>query len=263
MVMKSRKLVILARGSLLALCTFAQSVSAEEIIPAASLVSSSTVREARSEGIDLQRLNAAPGVHIVDLKDSPFQGEAARKARQEISDQARLGSYETTESVRDLRATTTSRKGRSRRSISALDRTYSTVDEAQPHLQYEPASIRGTRLEHARLIEVATGGGIKDGRWSGVTRTWEVPGLGMVQLDESEFKETGGSITLVREWLNTEVGGKPATLKTMRSPQGKILVSLAWLSDTTDYRLDLQPSDGAVSKANEEALMAIANRLNR
>jgi hypothetical protein len=53
---------------------------------------------------------------------------------------------------------------------------------------------------------------LKDGRWSGLSRSWEVAGLGFVELSESEYRESGGSITLVKEWVNADVNGHPATI---------------------------------------------------
>jgi hypothetical protein len=259
--MTIKRYIVFACACLPCAAALAQDPPPGEVVSAASLVSPSMSRDAQAKGIDLSKMDASPGVHVVDLADSPFMGLAAEKVAHELEEQARLGSYTSDVPVPDLRNAVTTGKRRSRRSLNALDRSYGSVTEARPHLQYEPLSVKGSRLDGARLLDVATGGGIKDGRWSGVTRTWDVAGLGTVRLDESEFKETGGSITVVREWLNAEVRGRPATLKTMRSAGGKVLVSLSWLSDSTDYRFDLQPLDATATKANEEALLAIANQL--
>jgi hypothetical protein len=261
MVMTIKRGVVFVSACLASQVAMAQGASPDELVSATSLVPPAASRDAQAEGIDLSKMNVSPGVHIVDLANSPFNGPAAEKVVRELGEQARLGSYTADVPIPDLRGTVTSGKRRSRRSVNALDRSYASIAEARPHLQFEPAPIKGSRLEDARLLDVATGGGIKDGRWSGVTRTWDVAGLGTVRLDESEFKETGGSITVVREWLNAAVRGRPATVKTMRSTDGKVLVSVSWLSDTTDYRLDLQPLDATATKANEGALLALANQL--
>jgi hypothetical protein len=128
-------------------------------------------------------------------------------------------------------------------------------------LRYAPISVAGTRLEHVPMIEATTAGGIAGGRWSGVTRSWDVPGLGFIQLDESEYQESGGSITLVKEWLNTEVNGHPATVKTMKSPDGATLVSVGWVNESTDFRLDLQPVNRDATEINQEAMLELARSL--
>jgi hypothetical protein len=80
-------------------------------------------------------------------------------------------------------------------------------------------------------------------------------------LDESEYRESGGSITVVQEWLNTDVNGTPASIQTKRERRGKALVALAWVTDSTVFRMNLQPLDPAAVKSNEEALLALARSL--
>jgi hypothetical protein len=111
------------------------------------------------------------------------------------------------------------------------------------------------------MVEATTAGGVSDGRWSGVTRSWDMAGLGFVRLDESEYRETGGSITLVKEWLNSEVNGHPAMLKTMRSDDGATLVSISWVTDSTDFRLDLQPVHADAVEENQQTLLKLARSL--
>lgn len=138
-----------------------------------------------------------------------------------------------------------------------------SLESIRPHLRYEPISVRGTILEKTPLVEATTAGGLYEGRWTGVTRAWEVPRLGYVQLDESEYRESEGSITFVQDWLNTEVNGRPASIQTTRERRGKALVSLGWVTDSTVFRLGLQPRDPAAVKANEESLLALARSLGR
>lgn len=242
----------------------AQTHSPQAIEPASSLVSPAAVLDSMNQNIDLTRLSTKPGVHIVPLDESAFRGPLAIAIRQEIREQAVHGSYApTTGGVPDLRTSLRTTRASSGTRIATLDRTYRTIKQARPHLRFEPASVAGTILEHADLRQVATGGEIAAGRWSGVTRLWEIPALGLVQLDESEFRETGGSITLVKEWLNATVGQFPATLKTMRTGAGSTLISVAWVTDTTSYRLDLQPTDSTEGRANEQALLALANAIGQ
>jgi hypothetical protein len=229
--------------------------------PASRIVGAASTAHALQQGVDMARISTAPGVHIVPLDESPYRGALANTIRREIRSQATHGSYipESGE-VPDLR----SWLDRAPSAImlrTALDGTYGSVAEARPHLQFAPASVEKTILHSARLARVDTAGGVSEGRWSGVTRTWDVAGLGIVKLDESEFKTTGGSITLVREWLNTTVSGRPASIKTMRGHSGGTLVSVAWTTDSTSYRLDLQPTDEGAIELNQQRLLEMANAI--
>lgn len=230
-----------------------ESARADYLQPAAGMVIG-----ARLQGIDLGRLRSSPGLHIVALDDSPFRGPVAERMRADIAQQASSGSYapESGE-VPNLRRATHAAIS----SGSLSSKRYRALTDILPHLRYPPIALDGTVLEGLPMVEATTAGGVSDGRWSGVTRSWDVAGLGFVQLDESEYRETGGSITLVKEWLNSDVNGHPATLKTMRPENGATLVSISWVTDTTDFRLDLQPVHAEAVEANQRTLLDLARSL--
>ncbi len=219
------------------------------------------IEAARADGLDLGRVPSSPGLHIVDLDDSPFLGPVAERIREEIAEQAKAGSYEAYGGrVPDLRLDTATVQATAGAN-SEPDKRYRSLVDIRRHLRYAPISLKGTLLESQPMIEATTAGGVTDGRWSGVTRSWDIAGLGFVRLDESEYKETGGSITLVKEWLNSEVNGHPASVKTMRSADGTALVSVGWVTETTDFRLDLQPVHPEAVEANQQVLLELANGL--
>jgi hypothetical protein len=240
-------------------------VHAEEMVPVDSVAAEAhmpreAIKRAKAAGIDMTRVPASPGLHIVPLDQSPFVGSAAGQAARELADQAAKGAHVARSGeVPDLRTAGRRPGSRSRRSVSSAP--HPSLESIRPRLRYEPISVRGTILEKAPLSEATTAGGLRDGRWTGVTRAWEVPGLGYVQLDESEYRESGGSITVVQEWLNTDVNGTPASIQTKRERRGKALVALAWVTDSTVFRMNLQPLDPAAVKSNEEALLALARSL--
>lgn len=229
------------------------------VAPASSLMSSAAQDQAMQAGVDFSRLSTQPGVHIVPLDASPYTGSLAAQIRRDIQMQAELGRV----IASDDGAPTTRSAARTGSTWFDrwLDKTYPTLAAARPALRYEPIGVSRTVLGQAFLKEVYPSGKLDRGLWSGVTRTWRVAGLGDVQLSESEHRESGTSITLIREWLNAEVSGVPASLKTVRSTSGKTIVTLAWVSDSTSYQLDLKPLDANALKANEQALMAMANGL--
>jgi hypothetical protein len=226
---------------------------------ASALVSDQTRTAALAAGLDLRHVSTAPGIHIVPLEASPYTGELAERIRRDIKMQAVRGSYLSTEMpaqpTRASRSTGRSRLDR------WLDRTYPSIEAARPHLRFEPASLAQTALSSVPVNEVYPSGKLHEGLWSGVTRSWSVAGLGDVQLSEAEHRESGTSITLIREWLNNEVAGVPATLKTERYVTGGAVVSLAWVTDTTSYKLELKPVDPSAIKTNEQWLLEVAHGL--
>ena len=252
---------LIACGSSAAVDTHAEDARAVDSVAAQTHMPPAEIKQAELAGLDMTRVPASPGLHIVPLEQSPFVGAVGRQAAREFADREKKGSLIVRAGeVPDLRAATrSSGTGRHRRSLTETPRR--SLESIRPQLRYEPISVAGTVLEKAELVEASTAGGLRDGRWTGVTRAWEVPGLGYVQLDESEYRESGGSITVVKEWLNAEVNGSPASIQTKRERRGKALVSLGWITDSTTYRLDLQPRDPAAVKANETALLDLARSL--
>lgn len=246
-------------------CGLVTDVQAEEAAPTDSVAAQAhmpqeEIKQAKAIGIDMTRLPASPGLHIVPLDQSPFVGAAARQSARELAEQATKGAHIARPGeVPDLRAAGRRPGGRSRRAVT--DAPHRSLESVRPQLRYEPVSVRGSILENTPLVEATTAGGLRDGRWTGLTRAWEVPGLGYVQLDESEYRESGGSITIVQEWLNTDVNGSPASIQTKKERRGKALVSLAWATDSTVFRMYLQPLDPAAVKSNQEALLALARSL--
>ncbi|MET0937211.1 MAG: hypothetical protein ABWX83_14545 [Luteibacter sp.] len=211
--------------------------------------------------IDFSRLDLTPGLHIVPLAESSFTGSSADRVRAEMAERAQTGlqSAEPGE-VPDLRlaARTVTPAGAL---ASPLDRRYHSLEEILPRLRYVPIALTGTVRELSPMVEATTAGGLSEGKWTGISRSWDVAGLGFIQLDESEYKDSGGSITLVRELLNSDVNGHPATVRTVRSADGATLVSVSWVTETTTRRLNLQPVDPAATKANEQALLSLARSL--
>jgi hypothetical protein len=241
--------------------SYAGGLHAEESTTELPRPSVQMAEAARKDGLDLGRVPSLPGLHIVALADSPFLGPVAERIREEISEQARAGSYQADgDRVPDLRLATATARATAGPS-PMIDKQYLSLAEIRSHLRYAPISLKGTLLESHPMVEATTAGGVTDGRWSGVTRSWDIAGFGFVRLDESEYKESGGSITVVKEWLNSEVNGHPASAKTMRSADGTTLVSVGWVTDTTDIRLDLQPVHPEAVEANQRALLELARAL--
>lgn len=214
---------------------------------------------ARREGdLDISRIPRSPGLHVVPLNESPFVGALAAKIEQDIAEQSSRGLHQA-EEVPDVRASLAQVRSSA---VGGNEEVFTTLPQIKPHLYYEPASISQTVLEGLPLVDVSTAGGRREGRWTGLSRSWEVVGLGLVQLDESEYADGDGSVTVIKEWLNTDINGQPGTIQTMRGPDGATQVSLGWVTDHKVMRLNLQPLDPAALIPNQEALLAMARSIH-
>lgn len=256
--MKKILYVSFLSASLFSACASASSTLVD--VPAQSGNSSAVSDDtsATSEGdLDISRIPMSPGLHVVPLNESPFVGALAAKIEQDIAEQSSRGVH-TAEDIPDVRASLAHVRSSA---LGGNEEVFTTLSQVKPHLYYEPASISQTLLEGLPLVDVSTAGGNRDGRWTGLSRSWEVAGLGLVQLDESEYADGGGSVTVIKEWLNTDINGQPGTIQTMRGPDGATQVSLGWVTDHKVMRLNLQPVDPDALAPNQEALLTMARSI--
>ncbi|KAF1004879.1 MAG: hypothetical protein GAK28_03713 [Luteibacter sp.] len=224
-------------------------------------MSPQSVHQAQEDGVDMKRISALSGVHILSLDESPYVGLLAEQIRRELAEQEASGAASVSAAeVRDLR-----KESRRIRRSTVEGRNGGTfgrsISDIRSQLHYEPISISGSVLDGVPLTDIATSGGLQDGRWTGTMRSWDVPALGFIELSEYEYKGGGGSITLVKETLNVDIHGYPGALKVSRSDDGVTILSLGWVTDRSVYRLDLQPLDHQQVQANRDALLAVARAL--
>lgn len=253
------EIIVVALAASLSLQVFASSSPQRVTAPASAFVSSDTRNEALAGGVDLDRMSTAPGVYIVPLADSPYTGDVALQIQREIAMRAADGLIVTNEMPRSAV------QSAAQAPLSALawlfEASYPSLEAVRPQLHFEPASVEATALAQAEFKEAYPSGALSGRRWTGVTRVWRAAGLGEVKLSEFKHKRAGAAITVVREWINAEVAGTPAILKTQVNAAGQVQASIAWVTPTTSYRLELSPVATGDIKANEEALLAVANGL--
>jgi hypothetical protein len=142
-----------------------------------------------------------------------------------------------------------------------VGKRYASLAEIRPRLYADPIAIDRTPLATARFIEAGTAGGVENGLWTGIARYFDVPGVGLVMLEELDHGIAKASVTMVEEWINADVKGHPAIAKTARTTDGRVLVSVAWMTDRMSYSLLLEPVNPDDTAANQRALLDIARNL--
>ncbi len=128
------------------------------------------------------------------------------------------------------------------------------VDDATGPLADFPAGLAQSELTSFRLLGFI--GGLQvDARPLSATRVYLRPDGVLVLLEALRYKDPPG-VTIVQfdELLNTRVGAWRATLQRTRTPSGRGLTELGWITDRTSYSLTVfddvdQPSSAQWNRA--------------
>ena len=119
--------------------------------------------------------------------------------------------------------------------VSALVKTFAEVEgKVLVNL-----SRLGEEYKGFRLVGFVPEGTIPGGPWTWMSRLMEGPNGTFVRLSEWDFKADDGGILLIKEFLNVEVSGAPATLSLSIAKSGRALWSLTWVRDGKQYTLDM------------------------
>lgn len=219
------------------------------------------IEQALSQGVDLRKVNTTPGIHVVPLSDSWSSDDQIKIQRTQIEQQRSRGFYLVkTGDLTDVRAAMRA-SASERRSVPRHDKAFRSMKEIQNDLLVEPIDLGNSALSTADLVEVRLGGSYVRGKWTGLARTFEVPDLGIVVLDERDHAATNDSVTVVQEWVNIDVNGHAGTAKTARDASGHSLISVGWTNERKLYSLQLQPSLLNAGASSQEKLVDIARKL--
>ncbi|MGY3229436.1 hypothetical protein ACVWWJ_000920 [Luteibacter sp. HA06] len=220
------------------------------------------LEEAQEDGVDLTKADLRPGLHIVPLSDSWSTEKQANAIRTQIDQQQQNGFFDIeAEELVDLRASTNAGIANQSKEIARHDRSFSSLEEVQSDLSVSPIGLGTSDLSPATLMDVRLSGGFVDGRWTGVTRTFDVPDLGVIVLNETDHAAGRESITLIKEWINVDIHGQPGSVRTARDSSGNTWVTLGWANERKIYSLRLQPNHPEQRTANQFHLTEIAKAL--
>lgn len=253
--------IALPLACLLSITALAQDTTGASTSVAPSPFSRTQIQEALDQGVDLRKVNTTPGLHTVPLSETWSTAEQAEETRKQIEEQRSRGFYTVgPDKVIDRRAAMRS-SANQRGYIPRHDRTFRTLTEIKDDLVVRPIDLATSELASATLMEVRLGGNYHHGKWTGVSRTFEVPDLGLVVLDEKDHAASRDSVTVVQEWVNTDVNGNAGTVKTARNKSGRSLVLVGWANRRKLYSLELQPNRPEAIEKNQARLLEIARKL--
>jgi len=102
-----------------------------------------------------------------------------------------------------------------------------------------PASITGTPLETAQLLDIRPNGSWFMDRWTGVSRLFLVNGLDLVALDEDDFILSGGGVGVAEELCNEMIHGQPAALRVKQSFSKRGMTELTWVTENKVFTLSV------------------------
>lgn len=223
-------------------------------------LSRSQIQDAHDEGVDLGKVNPAPGLHIVPLSESWSTAEYADIERKQIAQQRSQGFYSA--EVSEVASTRAAMRSASELShVPRHDRAFASLGDVKDDLLVEPVDLGSSELSAASLLEVRFGGSHVRGKWTGLGRSFDVPELGVVILNETDHAAGKESVTMIKEWVNIEVNGQPGTARTARDASGRTLVTIGWANERKLYSLQLQPLHPEARAENQTRLLDIARKL--
>lgn len=123
----------------------------------------------------------------------------------------------------------------------------------------QAANVQSTPLGGAEVAGALPAGVRKGTSWSGLSRMFRHPTLGLVVLDEIDLASNGGGVIFTKELINADVNGSPAVLVGRQGSPKKALTTLTWVSQGVLYTLQTARVD---DQARDE-LLNLARRLYR
>jgi hypothetical protein len=130
-------------------------------------------------------------------------------------------------------------------------------------LTFSPAELAATPLSTGKLLDAGTVGvTLSNGLSTGLTRTYQVPGIGIITFDEEDYPSSPTlHIRLAKESFNTDIGGVPAIARAVRTTDGRGSALLRWITPRRSYELSLITDHGTRMEQNQQLLKTIASQM--
>ncbi len=128
--------------------------------------------------------------------------------------------------------------------------------DVAPKLKLSPANLGSSSLSQAVLLGATANGGHTAEGWTGLTRIFALPKLGLVGLNEVDYVASKGGMAFIKEAINQSVNGYAAILSVKQSRSGKGLTELTWATDRKIYTLST--NSALKNQTSIDEFMAIA-----
>ena len=142
--------------------------------------------------------------------------------------------------------------------LAALPRTHRSASELRQRLPQPPSTLEGSLLGPAELIGMEPNGKLEGGQSSGLSRFYQLQGVGIVEFSENNFVAAGTQIEVIAEAQNTRVNGAPAHIGKTVDGDGRTRVELAWTGGSKTYSLIATGESGSDVERNARVLHDIA-----
>lgn len=113
------------------------------------------------------------------------------------------------------------------------------MSDVIPTLAITPSELSGPVFERGKLKGAMASGGHTKSGWTGVTRLYQFPQLGLVKLEELDYIASGSGVVVVKEFINDDVDGNIATYMVKKSLSGKSLSELTWFTENKMFVLSV------------------------
>lgn len=111
--------------------------------------------------------------------------------------------------------------------------------DAASKIKVKLSDVSKTALSSYRYEGFIPDGPTPDGPWTSVTRVFHRADGTLLMLHEWDYVSDGGGVLMVKEAMNTTVGGTPAQLSHKKSPSGNVLTELSWATKSKYYTLSV------------------------
>ena len=135
-----------------------------------------------------------------------------------------------------------------------------TLQEASSNAKSKLADIGASKLNDYRFEGVVPQGSSLRGPWSSFDRIFRRPDGTLIVLHEWDFVADGGGVMAVKELMNLKIQNVPARFVVKKSPSGKKVSELTWVSSKKYYTIAVWDEVGNSPQQtyNLEWLMALA-----
>lgn len=110
-------------------------------------------------------------------------------------------------------------------------------------------TFKEASFNRGKLIAAAPSGTMIDNAWTGLDRFFQIDGVGMVRLSESDLTASKGKFYMLKTAVNTHVNGKHAISNVFTDDEGQSIEEILWVHGNKLFKLTFGPEVVPSTKA--------------
>lgn len=241
--MKSLKLPLLIAG-----CLFSASSHAaqDEVDAVGQWVNDRTMQAARDDNAPGPGYSEREGTYrVIPLDELEAPDEVKQRFRDEIA-----------QSKVKVKRVSNGEIPSNAEMTALLPKVVPTSEVLRSRLRSPPTDLQATPLGAAELIGMELNGAVNGVLHTGLTRFYQLEGIGIVEFNENHFRAPGAAITVIAEMQNVRVNGQQGRLERITDRQGRSRATLTWAGESKFYIMTATGEGDVQRKA--EVLQQIA-----